>query len=659
MTRLRRPAAPSAADLGVLVALTLLLAGVAFLRAGPLAALQVVLVGGAVAAATNSWRQRSRSHRDDLAAQHHRDRRRFEAMVRHASDVLIVLDARGRVTWASRSAAALLGADPVGRTRDELVEELHEDERDATLGALLERLALSDGQPIRLGARLRDRDGRQRHIDLVAVDLSDDPDVAGVVLTIRDTTERAVLEAELRRLAFTDTLTGLANRDLFTQRLEHALQRARRTGRPVAVLLCDLDDFKDVNDTLGHPAGDALLHEVGRRFAAVVRATDTVARLGGDEFAVVCEDLDAGRDAVVSARRLLAATEEPILIDGHELRVGLSVGIAVDDGQRSGEELLRDADVALYEAKAEGKHRWALHRLAMTTKARERLQLTGELGTAIAAGDIQLVYQPIVALRPVDGHRRTVGVEALARWTHPHRGRIAAEEFVALAERGGLIRDLGDLVLDRALRDLATWSRAHPGTVLRMGVNVSAQELRDRKLVDRTAELLTTHDVRPDRLILEVTESVMLEDAGHALDVMRELRRMGVRFAIDDFGTGYSSLSYLRRLPTDIVKIDRSFVQSMSGDPAAQDLVRAIVDLSHTLHKDVVAEGVETADQRDLLVDMGCDFAQGYLFARPLVADAIERSLGGPSAHVVREPTGRALRPVRDEPQPAPGIAAL
>jgi diguanylate cyclase (GGDEF)-like protein/PAS domain S-box-containing protein len=562
----------------------------------------------------------------DVADQRERDRRRFEALVRHTEDVLLVLDRAGTVTYASPSALGLFLTDPTGWSRDDLVGLLHADEREATAAALDERLATADGRSIRLNARFVDRaDGRPQHGELVAVDLRDDPDVAGVVLTIHETTQRAELEAELRHLAFHDALTGLPNRWLFQDRLSQALSRAARTGRRVAVLLADLDDFKDVNDTLGHPVGDQLLQVVAARLETSLRATDTVARLGGDEFAVLCEDLDASRDAVLAARRVLAVTDDIVEVDGQQLRVGMSVGIAVDTGERNADELLRDADIALYEAKAQGKQRWSLHRATMTARTQARLQLAADLARAVADDTLEVAYQPIHRLD--DG--AIVGVEALARWDHLELGPVPAEEFIALAEQNGLILRLGHRVLNRALGDLAAWYARRPDLDLRMGVNISARQLRDPKLVARVGAALDRHEIPPERLVLELTESVMLSDPDQAMQVMRELRGRGVRFAVDDFGTGYSSLAYLRQLPVDIVKIDRTFIRDLTTDLGSRDLVRAIIDLGRGMSLDVLAEGVETDAQRRILRDMGCDFAQGFHFDRPLCPGVMARRLGG------------------------------
>jgi diguanylate cyclase (GGDEF)-like protein/PAS domain S-box-containing protein len=594
-------------------------------------------------------------HRHDVRDQRERDRRRFEALVQHASDVVLVIDRRGRVSYASPSAQDVLGEAPIGWSYERLSQAIHPDERTATVAAFEERLAGAAGRPVRLNARLQDRQAREHHVDIVAVDLRDDPDIAGTVLTLHETTERAELEAKLRHLAFHDPLTGLTNRPLLIDRLSLAQARARRVGAQNAILLCDLDGFKDVNDQLGHAAGDVVLRQVADRIRAVARATDTVARLGGDEFAVVCEDIGTARSAILAARRTLHALSSPVEVDGQRIEIGVSIGIVVDTGERSAEELLRDADVALYEAKAEGKQRYALHRASMTLRAQARLQLASDLTRAISERRIEVAYQPIVQLPS----GRIVGVESLARWDHPVRGPIPPAEFIDVAERSGAIVRLGDLVLEGALAATRHWLDDRPELLLRIGVNISARQLRDPDLVGRIAALLATYDVPASWLVLELTESTMLDDVDTALSVMHQLKSFGVRFAVDDFGTGYSSLAYLHRLPVDVVKIDRGFTNDLGHDLGVDQLVRTVVDLGRNLELDTLAEGVETVEQRRILESMGCGFAQGYLFAPPLSREDLGRLLLDRDANVTvqRTLTGEAARHEPARQLPGPGRA--
>ena len=580
------------------------------------------------------------THGRAVAEQSQRDRRAFEALVRHSNDVLLLaLPGRG-ITFASPSARQLFGSDPTGWSLLTLLRLLHHDDRRAALRTVGEGLRTPRTEPMRVNARLRMSGEEQQHIEVVALDLRQDPDVGGIVLTVRETTERTSLEQRLHHQAFHDHLTGLGNRQLFQDRLQHAIEGARRRGSRLALLMCDLDDFKDVNDSLGHAVGDELLVELARRLREATRASDTIVRLGGDEFAVLCEDVGNTRDAVNAARRLIDTTREPFEVAGRRLRVGMSVGVVADSGLRSSEELLRDSDVALYIAKERGKNRLALHRTTMTEETRARLQLADDLKVAIEQQALKVAFQPIIDLRT----HRIVGVEALARWVHPTRGTVSPGEFIPVAEHSGLVPALGDLVLDRTLDALASWIRARPDLDLYAAVNLSARELREPNAVARVADGLHRHGIAPKNLLLELTESAMLEDEEVALRVMHQLRDHGLRFAVDDFGTGYSSLSYLRRLPVDVVKIDRSFIEELGVDDTADGLVRAIIDLSRVLQLDVVAEGIETLEQQSILEDLGCGLAQGYLLGRPMDELAILQLLTSDrDTSLAGQPQGHAI----------------
>jgi len=427
------------------------------------------------------------------------------------------------------------------------------------------------------------------------------------------------LKERLRHQAFHDSLTGLANRVLFTDRVRHALDRSRRTSHPTSVLFVDLDDFKTVNDSLGHAAGDALLCDVARRLQQAVRPEDTVARLGGDEFAVLLEET-ALDEARVVAGRVLAALDEPSTIEGSQVAVHASVGVSIGSGPDDADELMRNADVAMYEAKQSGKGRFAVFEASMHEAAIERLQLTGDVRAAIDRHEFFLQYQPIFSLR--DGS--FVGVESLVRWNHPDRGIVRPDAFIPLAEETGLIHPIGRWVLDSACRQAYAWGIEHGRRdQMMVSINVSAKELQQPDLVDQISRALARSRLPASAVVIEITESVLLADAEGSLRRLRELKELGVRIALDDFGTGFSSLSYVQRLPIDILKIDKMFVRGVGGSIEDEALARAIIKLGQTFGLEVIAEGIENAQQVDRLRRLGCDYGQGFHLARPLDANGI------------------------------------
>jgi diguanylate cyclase (GGDEF)-like protein len=442
------------------------------------------------------------------------------------------------------------------------------------------------------------------------------------------------LRDELTYQAFHDSLTGLANRVRLKERLEHALQRRRRTAEralvrrrrtdlEVAVLFVDLDDFKSVNDAFGHSVGDALLVALARRLEGCVRPGDTLARFGGDEFSVLVEDCPTNREAVAVAARVLECLAAPFDLDGREVRARASIGIAWSGNhdEVSIEGLLRDADTAMYAAKARGKHRAELYDANLHAAVQQRLQLLSELQGALHRDEFVLQYQPVVELAT----GRIVGVEALVRWRHPARGLVPPAEFIGLAEECGSIRPLGEWVLRTACHQMRDWQRQFPqDRPLHVGVNVSAHQMTPR-FVEEVAAILTESDLPPRSLILEVTESVMMTDAASALALLAGLKSLGVRLAIDDFGTGYSSLSYLHRFPFDILKIDKSFLDD--GEEGGAELTGVIAEIGKIMQLDVVAEGIERPDQLARLQALHCDFGQGFHFSRPLFAPDLARML--------------------------------
>jgi diguanylate cyclase (GGDEF)-like protein len=424
---------------------------------------------------------------------------------------------------------------------------------------------------------------------------------------------RAVEEAVHEALH--DSLTGLPNRSLFLDRMRHALARAERGSEPVAVLFCDLDGFKTVNDSLGHRTGDRLLVSVAERLTECLRPADTIARLGGDEFAVLLEELREPGDAARAAQRLLDALKSPFELRGREFFISASIGIAAGAGDA--ETLLRDADLAMYRAKGRGKGRYAVYEPSMHTAIVERLELEVDLKRALERDELAVVYQPIFNLR--DG--RITGVEALVRWRHPTRGIVMPESFVPLAEESGTIGELGRWVLRKACHQGALWRAKYPGHPgLGIGVNISGAQLREPGLVKEVADALDESQLDATGLTLEITETALMESVDTAIQQMDALSELGVDLAIDDFGTGYSSLRYLRRLPLDVMKIERSFIGGIGGPEEEAQLLRAIVDLAGIFGLRVVAEGIERPAQRERLLALGCELGQGHLLSEPLDA---------------------------------------
>ncbi|MGI8424377.1 MAG: EAL domain-containing protein [Chloroflexota bacterium] len=447
----------------------------------------------------------------------------------------------------------------------------------------------------------------------------------GAVVAMHDVTERREMEEQLHRQAFHDAVTGLANRALFTDRLEHALSRRGSPEQLLALLFLDLDDFKAINDFLGHQVGDEVLNQVGQRLQQSVRAADTVARFGGDEFAVLLEDVD--RDTTTrTASRIFKALRAPVTVDGRQVSVSASIGIAVATGaDHRAEVLLRNADVAMYRAKTRGKNRHELFDSDMGLAEIERVALKADLGNALGARQLTLHYQPIVEL----GTEAIVGMEALLRWKHPVRGMVGPATFVPLAEETGLIVPIGRWVLREACRQMVRWERKfNAAPDFTIGVNLSARQLADPDLERDVVAALGESGLAPERLTLEITESLLVDDPDGAIVKLGALKELGVRLAIDDFGTGYSSLSYLTRFPIDILKIDKSFVDTLGDADQGSAVARLIVDLGQTLGMQVVAEGIERPEQATRLREMGGTLGQGYLFGRPLDAQSAGLFLG-------------------------------
>ncbi|WNB87182.1 EAL domain-containing protein [Cellulomonas sp. ATA003] len=472
-------------------------------------------------------------------------------------------------------------------------------------------------------------------METVAADLLDDAAVAGVVLTTRDVSDRHELEERLRTQAFHDTLTDLPNRALFMERLRAAEDACRSADVPMAVLFLDLDDLKPVNDTLGHEVGDTLLRTVGERILGALRPGDLAARLAGDEFAVLLTGADRAGDARAVAERVLASVREPVHLDDRYVQVGLSIGVA-SSGTPAAVDLglLRAADVAMYVAKTAGKGRVEVFEGSHHAARRDVERLRADLHHALDAGQLELHYQPIVAL----DSGTVTGYEALLRWNHPERGPVSPQEFIPLAEDTGLIVPIGRWVTREASRQAVAWQRAG-GAPVRMSVNVSARQFHHPGFAQDVAAALDATGLDPRLLTLEITESLLVQDSAQVAGRLRRLKEMGLRLALDDFGTGWSSLGYLRRFPIDVLKIDRSFVDGIATSAEDRAVAGAIVQLGRTLGLEVVAEGVEDPDQVAVLQELRCPSAQGYHFGRP--APAVPVGPAGVRVPAAAGPLGR------------------
>jgi diguanylate cyclase (GGDEF)-like protein/PAS domain S-box-containing protein len=545
---------------------------------------------------------------------------RFGSLVRHASDLITVIGPDGTITYQSPSIERLLGYDPermVGRRFDDLLDP---SDGDRVRELLLNAAAVARDQPEVLQCALVHRDGTPHQFEVNCTNLLADEHVGGIVLNCRDISERKAFEEQLTHQAFHDPVTGLANRALFAERVRHAIARTRREHQSVAVVFLDLDDFKTINDSLGHAAGDEVLVEVAKRLATSIRASDTAARFGGDEFALLLEDIEGVQEAADTADRVLEALALPLPVAHKELSLRCSIGISVvSEGTPAGaEELIRDADAAMYRAKRDGKGSYRLFEPEMHEGVLARLELRTDLQRAIATEQLELYYQPVVRIH--DGS--ITGVEALLRWRHPERGMIAPDQFIPLAEETGLIVPIGRWVLREGCRHARRMRDALPPDAgLTMSINLSVKQLQHSDVIADVRDAVEEAGIDPSALTLEITETVLMADTDLAVARLRELKALGVNLALDDFGTGYSSLSYLSRFPVDILKMDRSFLCD-GATPEMSGLASAVLALGTTLKLDVVAEGIEQAEQWTSLRDLGCEFGQGFFFARPMNAEA-------------------------------------
>jgi diguanylate cyclase (GGDEF)-like protein/PAS domain S-box-containing protein len=554
---------------------------------------------------------------------------RFRSLVQNSTDVVMVVDADSTVRYVSPSVEGVFGYDVKELEGTKLTSLIHPDDKTQVLQFLTASGRQGGPFTTLIESRMRHRDDFWLHVETLRTDLMHDPNVKGIVLNSRDISERKAFEEQLEHQAFHDSITGLANRALFRDRVEHALERQTRDDQPVSVLFMDLDDFKTINDSLGHAAGDRLLSEVAERLRGCLRLPDTAARFGGDEFAILIEDGGESVGAADVAARILQALDGPFLLEGKEVFVRASIGIAASEsgratGPEGAEELLRNADVAMYIAKEAGKNRYQIFEAEMHDTALRRLELKADLQRAVDNEEFVLHFQPVIRLATGE----IEGFEALVRWNHPTRGLVMPADFIPLAEETGLVVQIGSWVLAEACRQAkALQPSGHEERPLHMSVNLSARQLQRSEIVREIARVLFETGLAPESLVLEITESVMMEDMALSNQRLNELKQLGVKLAVDDFGTGYSSLNYIRRFPVDILKVDKSFVDGVAEGGEESALTAAIIELAGILNLRPVAEGIERADQLDKLLELRCELGQGYYFSRPLPVEGLEELL--------------------------------
>ena len=544
---------------------------------------------------------------------------RFRALVQRATDMITVLDEQGRLSWESPAVERILGWGAGYRLGQLGGDFVHPDDQ-ATASGAFEAVLADPAVSQSVEMRLVDSQGRWRWAESMFTNLLDEPTVRGVVINHRVVDERKVLEDELVHRAFHDSLTGLANRALLRGRVEGSIGVVGPAGCRKSVLFIDLDDFKTVNDGFGHGIGDQLLIEVSDRLRGCVGEPNLMARLGGDEFAVLVEDRSAAGDsASLVARRLMEALEKPFDVAGHQLRVSASIGIAQFDERADADTVLMQADLAMYHAKASGKGEFAFFSEEMQEVVMHRLDVESWLRAALETQQISVHYQPIISM--ADG--RVDMVEALVRWNHPTMGLLSPADFLDVAEETGLIVPLGKLVLREACRHIRRWRDQFDDKMM-VSVNLSAAQLRDPGLPDEIHQAMTEAGIGPGALMVEVTEGALISDVAGARTLLESLWSLGVTIAIDDFGTGYSSLSHLQRFPVDVIKIDKSFVDSVCVGSEESMVVRSVLAIGAEFGLQVVAEGIESEEQHVELQRLGCDYGQGYLYAIPTPAQGID-----------------------------------
>jgi diguanylate cyclase (GGDEF)-like protein/PAS domain S-box-containing protein len=546
---------------------------------------------------------------------------RFRALVEKSWSGVALLDENLAFTYVGSSTQGLLGYSDEELMRTSFIALIHPRDRQATLEVFADLLAATPTLEARAEFRFLHKNGTWIWLEGFAQNLLPDPSVRALVVNYRDITQRKATEKQLEYQAYYDALTGLPNRLLFRDRVVNAIAQARRHRRGIAVMYLDLDHFKLVNDGLGHSVGDALLSDVAVRLQGSIRASDTISRLGGDEFTILLNDTTSSDSVFSVARKVLQSLARPFRVEGHELYVTASIGISVfpADGEDV-EKLLKCADSAMYRAKELGRNQAQLFTSSMNERYVQRLELEQSLHHAVEREELEVYYQPIFE----STRQRVVALEALLRWNHPTRGLIEPVDFIQLAEETGLIVAMGEWAIRRACSQLREWHEAG-FPELRMSVNISAPQLQQVNFIDFLAEAMAQCNLHAALLDLEITESIAVQNVESTMQILREVKRHGVGIAIDDFGTGQSSLIYLKRFPIDTVKIDQAFVSDVTSDESTAAIVSYIINLAHTLHLNVVAEGVETEEQYQFLLANGCDRMQGFLFSRPLPAqDAYE-----------------------------------
>ncbi len=543
---------------------------------------------------------------------------RFRVLTESGLDLISVLAEDGTILYQSLALRNLLGYDPsetVGRNVFDLVHREDVDGARAAFRRILETRHSREG----IEFRIRHRDGQWRTFESLGTNCIENPHIRGVVFNSRDVTDRKAIQQRIQHLAYHDNLTGLPNRGLLQDRLGHSIARAERSGRKVAVLFIDLDNFKNINDTLGHDVGDELLRQVAQRLSGCVRAGDTIARQGGDEFIVLLDNLDDGRGASVVAQKILNSLRAAFQLGGTEQHVSGSVGIAVfpEDG-RDAQTLMKNADTAMFHGKGVGKNTYQYFTAQMNVAVKRRMTLESALRRAVLNKDFVLHYQPQVNLETGE----IVAVESLVRWRSEDSGVVMPGDFIPLAEETGLISEIGEWVLREACRQNKEWQNRGLAP-RRMAVNLSARQFADKGFLDTVFRVLQDTGLEPRWLELEITESQVMRQTEGMIMLLNRLAEMGVHLAIDDFGTGYSSLSYLKRLPIQKLKIDQSFIRDVTVDPNDAAIVVAIINMARSLDLDTIAEGVETAGQLALLRSKGCGVGQGFYFSAPVAADAV------------------------------------